>query len=272
MDDVNRNIGDLGEGDGAVRRLGFSPRGTRQRVVFGRGVAFGQRPLHQHVDDVAVLRVHADGAAVLPRPQQRLENAAIVQHEDAAVGHEQLERRDPFAHERVHLALGLVVQVGHDHVKAVVDGRLALGFLHPRFPGLVQRLPPELNGEVDDGGGAAERRGHRAGFEIVRRVRAAERHVEVGVDVNAAGQDVLARRVDHAVGGHLQPGANQRDLLIFDDQIAVVLIDGRDDGSVLDQCAHFNRSGGLRPADPPRLRSRGPVAPLRSRGRACGAP
>ena len=30
--------------------------------------------------------------------------------------------------------------------------------------------------------------------------------------------------------------------------------------------------GGFAPADPPRLRSRGPVAPLRSGGRACGAP
>src|SRR5919198_2794260 len=30
--------------------------------------------------------------------------------------------------------------------------------------------------------------------------------------------------------------------------------------------------GGFAPADPPRLRSRGPKAPLRSGGRACGAP
>ena len=52
---------------------------------------------------------------------------------------------------------GLIVQVGHDHVEAVVDGRLAFGLLHPRFPRVVQRLAPVLDREVDDRRRAAER-------------------------------------------------------------------------------------------------------------------
>ena len=39
--------------------------GPRERVIDRRGLAFGQRPLHDHVDDAAVFGVHADQRAVL---------------------------------------------------------------------------------------------------------------------------------------------------------------------------------------------------------------
>ena len=74
--DVDRHVRHLGQRDGAVRGLRLGACRPRQRVVFGRGLAFGQRLLHQHVDDAAVLGVHADRAAVLARPQQRPEDAA----------------------------------------------------------------------------------------------------------------------------------------------------------------------------------------------------
>ena len=40
----------------------------------------------------------------------------------------------------------------------------------------------------------------RAGFEIVARRGAAERHVEMRVRVDAAGQKQHARGVDHSIG------------------------------------------------------------------------
>ena len=45
-------------------------------------------------------------------------------------------------------------------------------------------------------GGAAEGRGARAGFEIVGAGGAAEGHVEMGVAIDAAGEDVHAGGVD----------------------------------------------------------------------------
>jgi hypothetical protein len=136
-------------------------------VVLGRRLAFGQRPFHQHIDDAAVLRVHADRAAVLSGPQQRPEDAGIVQHEDTRVGHEELERRHALADERVHFLFHLIGEVRDDHVEAVIDDRVAVRLLHPRFPRVVQRLVLVLNREVHDGGGAAEGCGPRARLEIV---------------------------------------------------------------------------------------------------------
>ena len=71
---------------------------------------------------------------------------------------------------------------------------------HPVVERVPHRLAAVLDGEVDEAGGAAERGGDRAGLEVVGRVGAAERHVEVRVHVDAAGHHVLARGVDRALG------------------------------------------------------------------------
>ena len=182
--------------------------------------------------------MHADGAAVPAGSQQRLENARIVEHEDAGVGHEQLERRHALADERVHLGFHLIGQLGDDHVEAVVDDRLAFRLLRPRFQRVMQRLAAILDGEIDDRGGAAEGRRDRAALEVVGRRRPAERHVQMRVDVDAAGQDVLVRRVDDRVGVDIERRADDGNLLVLDEHVAPVLIRGGDDRAVLDQRAH----------------------------------
>ena len=197
--DVNRHVGDFGERDGAMGRFGFGASRPRQRVILRRRLSLGQRLLRQHVDHAAVFGVHADRAAVLPGPQQRLEDARIVEHEHARIRHEQLERRHALADERVHLEFHLIVELGHDHVEAVVDRGFAVRLLHPRFPGVVQRLAAVLNGEVDDRGRSAVSRRDRARFEIVGRRRAAERHVEMRVHVDAAREEIFAGGVDDAL-------------------------------------------------------------------------
>ena len=148
----------------------------------------------------------------------------IVEHEDAGVGHEQLERGDALADERVHLAFHLIVQLGDDHVEAVVDHGLAFGLLRPRFHRVVQRLAAVLDREVDDRRRAAEGGSHRAGLEVVGGGGAAKRHVHVGVDVDAARQHVLAGGVDHLVRRHVERGADDGDLLVLDQDVAFVLI------------------------------------------------
>ena len=54
-------------------------------------------------------------------------------------------------------------------------------------------VPDALDGEVDDGGGAAPGGGPGAGLEGVGGEGAAERQLHVGVGVDAARDDVLAR-------------------------------------------------------------------------------
>ena len=53
--------------------------------------------------------------------------------------------------------------------------------------------------EVDVARRASERGGRLTGLDVVDRDRPAERHVEMRVRIDAAGQDVPARRVDHTV-------------------------------------------------------------------------
>jgi hypothetical protein len=53
----------------------------------------------------------------------RAEDLPVVDVEDAGVGHEELEGRDPLVAMLAHLLEGAVVHVGHDHVEAVVDRR-----------------------------------------------------------------------------------------------------------------------------------------------------
>ena len=65
MHDVNRRARHLRHGDGAMHGFGFGQRRARERVIDRRGLAFGQRLLHDHVDHAAVLGVHADQRAVL---------------------------------------------------------------------------------------------------------------------------------------------------------------------------------------------------------------
>jgi len=57
-----------------------------------------------------------------------------------------------------------------------------------------------LDGEVDERGGASESGGDGAGLEVVGAGGAAERHVEMGVDVDAARDDQAAGGVLNARG------------------------------------------------------------------------
>ena len=77
-----------------------------------------------------------------------------------------------------------------------------------------------------------------ARLEVVDGDRAPEGHVEMGVRVDAAREDVLPRRVDHLVGLDVERLADQRDRLVLDVDVADVVVRGRDDAAALDQNGH----------------------------------
>ena len=82
------------------------------------------------------------------------------------------------------------------------------------------------------------RRRDRARLEVVGRGRAAEGHVQVRVDVDAAGDDVLSGRVDDPVGLGRQRGPDRGDLLSLDQDVPAVLVGRRDDRTAPDEKAH----------------------------------
>ena len=77
------------------------------------------------------------------------------------------------------------------------------------------------------------RGGDRAGLEVVGRRRPAERHVEVRVRVDAAGDHELAGRVDdgRVDRGRLAVREDRGDRRALDEDVAEVVVDGRDDAT-----------------------------------------
>jgi hypothetical protein len=62
-------------------------------------VALGEGLLDEDVDGDAVLGVHADERADLAGALHGAEDLPVVDEEDAGVGHEELEARDPLVDE-----------------------------------------------------------------------------------------------------------------------------------------------------------------------------
>ncbi len=156
--------------------------------------------LHDDVDGAAVFGVHADQSAVFRRRAQGFEDAGIVKHEHARIGHEKLETGDAFAGEGIHFLELRAGQIGDDAMEGVIADGFAGGLLHPGVEGCSQRLAFVLDGEVDQRGGSAEGGGASAGFKIVGAGGSAEGHVKVSVDVDSAGENILASSVNYLGG------------------------------------------------------------------------
>ena len=120
----------------------------------------------------------------------------------------------------IHVDRGLLAELAHDHVKGIVDDRLALGALHPAVERRVEAGAEILNGEVDQRRRAAVRGGDRAGLEVVGRRGAAKGHVEVRVHVDAAGHDELTGGVNDGLGRDGQPATDERDDALVDVEVA----------------------------------------------------
>lgn len=211
-------------------------------VVAGVGVPGGEGLFDQDVDGDAVLGVHHDQPAVAGSLLHGAQDLAVVAVEDPRIRHEQLEGGDAFGDEAVHLLERGRVHVCEDHVEGVVDGAVAVGLGVPGVEPFAQGLAHALDGEVDDGGRAAPGGGAGAGLEGVGGVRSAERHLHVGVPVDAARDDVLARRVDPpvgapALGGVGSVGGERDDTAALDEHVGVDLVGRGDDQATVDDGA-----------------------------------
>src|SRR5439155_21136198 len=118
----------------------------------------------------------------------------------ARIGHEELEAGDAFANELAHFLELRGAEIGDDAVEGVVGDGFVVGLFHPGVEGLAERLAFVLDGEVNERGGAAKGGGDGAGLEIIGAGGAAEGHVKMSVNVNAAGDDEAASGVEDAAG------------------------------------------------------------------------
>ena len=117
----------------------------RGAVLSGR-----KRLLDEHVDHVAVLRVHHHERTGLGRDLHRAEERLVVDHERALVGHEELVGRDALLREpRELLERPAFAKIGDGHVVAHVDHLPALGLPAPLVECSREGRAGRLNDEVD---------------------------------------------------------------------------------------------------------------------------
>src|SRR6267154_50067 len=235
MNDVDGGPRHFGQGDSAGSGFGFGGGGARARVIFRGTFSFGEGLLDDDVDGAAVFRVHADEAAVLSCLPHGLKDGGVIEHEDAGVGHKELEAGDAFANELAHLFELRRAEIGDDAVEGVVGDGFVVGFLHPGIESMAEGLAFVLNGEVDEGGGASESGGDGAGLEIVGAGSTAKGHVQVGVDVDAAGDDQAAGGVHDTRGvlrGKLRGDGG--DFVAVDADVGEGRVGGGYDGAVAD--------------------------------------
>ena len=120
-------------------------------------------------------------------------------------------------------------------MEAVVDQRLSFALGVPDVERLAERLPLRLDAEVDVRRRAAEGRGDMPVVEVVDGRLAAPGHLEMRVRIDDARQHVLARGVDHLVGGQVERLADQGDPLAFDVDVGDIVVRRGDDAATLDQ-------------------------------------
>jgi hypothetical protein len=92
----------------------------------------------------------------------------------------------------------------------------------------------------------AERRRGLPRLDVVDRDRAAKRHVEMRVRIDAARKHVLARGVDHLVGLDVERLADQRHGLVLDEDVCRVVVGRRHDAAAFDQNRHLFTSQDVR--------------------------
>jgi len=142
--------------------------------------------------------------------------------------------------------LVLVLVVARDaDVKRVVDERLALGLLHPRVGGITQRAIRRRYGEVDHGGDAAACAGARARAVIVGGHGAAERQLEMDMDVEHAGDNVMPGGVHDVRAAGVESFAQGGDLFADDANVAGELTTRGNDVSVSYDAIEFHVSFAL---------------------------
>ena len=113
---------------------------------------------------------------------------------------------------------------------------LPSAFFHQVSSASRMRVPRAWMAKSTMRGGAAEGRGARAGFEIVGAGGAAEGHVEMGVAIDAAGEDVHAGGVDDfGRRSFRDAGADFLDDFAFDQDVGGECVRGGDDGAVADE-------------------------------------
>ena len=198
MHDVDGSTCGSGQVAGPPNRLGLDLGGPDPSVGerVGPSVPKGLRdgPLHSHAILGMDAHQHAGRRARGEGPGQR----GVVDHQSVRIGHVQLHAAHALTQQPPKHLLRPIVLLGNGRerdVERIVDHRPMTGLGVPLGERLLRGLP-SCPGEVDHARRSAARGGHGPGLEVVRGPHAADRKVEVRVDVDPAGDHQRPGGVD----------------------------------------------------------------------------
>ena len=159
---IERAAGHTGHDDGAIGRFAFDLRRARRSVKHGVGLAFRQQRRRQCRFHIAIFGVHHDDHAVVGGDAHGVEERGVIDLEDILVRHEELQAGDAFVEHGRDFLHDSVVEVGHRHVKAIIDLRQMPRFRPPGLQPVMQAAADGLHHEIDMRRRAAECRGFYA--------------------------------------------------------------------------------------------------------------
>ena len=240
MHDIHGRVGHFRKGHHAVDGLAFGNRRARQRMIFRRGLTGGKRVLNQGVNHLPIFAMHAHQCANLFCMAQHAKNCRVVNHHPAWIGSKHLKTRDACVNNAFHVAQRPVGKFGECQMETVINNGLAFGLVMPGVKPLRHRLAMRVGGIINNRGRAAAGRRHRAGREIVAGTDVAERHVEMRMHVNAAGQQIASGQIKRLCVGHIKMAANLLNDTVSREHIRIQRLRGGDNGRIFEKYAVHN--------------------------------
>ena len=239
MDQVRRHFGHLSHADASHGGDAFGSPRPRIGEVRGAVLAIRVEAPRQVLEAAGVFDVEIDHAAVAAdlrhHPHETVDVVLERPH------HEDLEARMAVRDDVGDLLDGGVVGLEDRHVEAVVDDGLVAGLGVPGPDRLQRGLAGAGQRVVDERGDTAAGRRDGAAMKILDRLQALELHVDVGVHVDGARQQVEAGNVDLPLRW-AEVETEARNLAALDADVGVEGVAGRDDRAAAQDQVHLTPS------------------------------
>ena len=175
----------------------------------------------------------------LLRCDQRLEQCLIISLELVFIGHEDFKRSDSFLlrYDR-QLLQHTFCHFNDLQVKAVIDNRLVLRLVMPSLYSILQRNSLARQAEVNNRRCSPESRCPGSRFIIIFCHGAAKRHIQMGMRINSAREDIASFSINNFCLLAVKPASNLGDYSVIDFDICLVGIRSRYDCSIFDDFFH----------------------------------
>ena len=235
---IKGNTSRIGNRNRTVRRFTFQLWRAGIRVAFGAGNAHIHVFLLQFCNQIAVFSVDHWQRAQLGAAFERGVHLIVLDHQRALVGHEVFERVNTHFDGIRHLVKDVFVPTGNRHVVTDIRANLRCRFAMPLVNSVLDRAIGAGQTEVHQHGRTTTSRRPSAGLKRLGRGRAHERHFQMRMRINPAGDHIGSLGINVFVA--LQIFADLLNLAVLNQNIRFPRAIRRDDRAAFDYFGHIN--------------------------------